>query len=42
MLHIPRAIADPHSGLGNEWTSVCETLAFSGIAFMTAVLIRVR
>jgi uncharacterized membrane protein len=42
MLHIPRAIADPHSGLGNEWTSVCEALAFSGIAFMTAVLLRAR
>ena len=37
MLHIPRAFADPHSGLGNEWSSVCEALAFSGIAFMLAV-----
>jgi uncharacterized membrane protein len=34
VLHIPRAIADPHSGNGNEWTSVSEALAFSGIAFM--------
>jgi uncharacterized membrane protein len=38
MLHIPRAIADPHSGLGNEWTSVCEALAFSGIAFLLAAI----
>ena len=37
-LHIPRAIADPHSGLGNEWTSVFEALAFSGIGFMLAAL----
>jgi uncharacterized membrane protein len=36
MLHIPRAIADPHSGNGNEWTSVFEALAFSGIAFIIA------
>jgi uncharacterized membrane protein YphA (DoxX/SURF4 family) len=34
ILHIPRAIADPYSGMGNEWTSVCEALAFSGIAFI--------
>ncbi len=34
MLHIPRAIADPHSGSGNEWTSVFEAFAFSGIAFI--------
>lgn len=36
MLHIPRAIADPNSGDGNEWTSVFEALAFSGIAFLIA------
>ena len=36
MLHIPRAIADPHSGHGNEWTSVFECLAFSGIALLIA------
>ena len=36
ILHIPRAIADPHSGNGNEWTSVFEALAFSGIAFLLA------
>jgi hypothetical protein len=36
ILHIPRAIADPHSGKGNEWTSVFEALAFSGIAFLIA------
>ncbi len=38
ILHIPRAIADPHSAKGNEWTSVFEALAFSGIAFMLAAL----
>ncbi|HEY1872538.1 MAG TPA: hypothetical protein VGG71_15855 [Chitinophagaceae bacterium] len=36
ILHIPRAVADPHSGNGNEWTSVFEALAFSGIAFLIA------
>lgn len=36
VLHIPRGIADPHSGDGNEWTSVFEALAFSGIAFIIA------
>jgi uncharacterized membrane protein YphA (DoxX/SURF4 family) len=34
VLHIPRAIADPVSGHGNEPTSVCEALSFSGIALM--------
>lgn len=38
LLHIPRAIADPRGSLGNEWTSVFEALAFSGIAFMLAAL----
>lgn len=38
MVHIPRAIADPHSGMGNELTSVFEALAFSGIAFVLAAL----
>lgn len=38
VLHIPRAIADPRTGLGNEWTSVFEALAFSGMAFMLAVM----
>ena len=37
-LHIPRAIADPHTAFGNEWTRVFEALAFSGIAFMLAAL----
>jgi uncharacterized membrane protein YphA (DoxX/SURF4 family) len=36
MLHIPRAITDPHSGNGNEWTSVFEAFGFSGIAFLLA------
>lgn len=34
VLHIPRAIADPNGAIGNEWTSVFEALAFSGIAFI--------
>jgi uncharacterized membrane protein len=42
ILHIPRAIADPHSGLGGEWTSVFEALAFSGIAFMLAALSAIK
>jgi hypothetical protein len=29
ILHIP--IADPHTAKGNEWTSVLDALAFSGI-----------
>lgn len=36
ILHIPRAIADPHSGNGNEITSVFEALSFCGIAFLIA------
>lgn len=36
ILHIPRAVTDPHSGHGNEWTSVFEALAYSGIAFILA------
>jgi len=35
-LHIPRAIADPVSGNGNEIVSVFEALGFSGIAFLIA------
>lgn len=34
ILHIPRAVADPRSGSGNEITSVFEALSFSGIAFL--------
>jgi uncharacterized membrane protein YphA (DoxX/SURF4 family) len=34
VLHIPRAIADPYGGVGNEWTSVFQALALSGIAFI--------
>jgi len=34
ILHIPRAVADPHSLNGNEVTSVFEALSFSGIAFL--------
>jgi uncharacterized membrane protein len=37
VLHIPRAIADPHTGNGNEWSSVFEALAFSGIAFILSL-----
>lgn len=36
ILHIPRAIADPYEGKGNEITSVFQALAFSGIAFVIA------
>ena len=36
VLHVPRALADPHGENGNEWTSVFEALAFSGIAFILA------
>lgn len=42
MLHVPRAIADPHSGDGNEWTSVFEALGFSGIAFLIAGMYKPR
>jgi len=38
MLHIPRAIADPYTHVGNEWASVFEALAFSGMAFMLAAM----
>ena len=38
ILHIPRAIADPTSGIGNEVASVFEALAFSGIAFTLCAL----
>jgi uncharacterized membrane protein len=34
ILHIPRAIADPVTGMGNEVTSMFQALGFSGIAFM--------
>jgi uncharacterized membrane protein len=36
ILHIPLAIADPHSGDGNQWTSVFEAFAYSGLAFILA------
>jgi uncharacterized membrane protein len=36
MLHIPRAIEDPYTNVGNECASVFEALAFSGMAFMLA------
>lgn len=39
MLHIPLAIADPHSGSGNQWTSVFEALSFSGIALILSRLL---
>jgi uncharacterized membrane protein len=37
-LHIPRAVADPYVGKGNEITSVIEALLFSGIAFVIACI----
>lgn len=40
VLHIPRAIADPVSGMGNEWTSVFEALAFSGIGFILGQMLK--
>lgn len=36
MLHIPRAIVDPHSGQGNEIESAARALAESGAAFLVA------
>jgi uncharacterized membrane protein len=36
ILHIPRAVPALPADNGNEWTSVFEALAFSGIAFMIA------
>jgi uncharacterized membrane protein len=36
VLHIPRALAMPYDVIGNEWSSVFEALAFSGIAFILA------
>lgn len=36
MLHVPRAIADPYTNVGNELASVFEALAFSGMALMLA------
>jgi len=34
LLHVPRAVADPGGLESNEWTSVFEALAFSGVAFL--------
>ena len=36
MLYIPRAVADPYSGIGigNEWTSTFKALAKSGAALI--------
>jgi len=36
VLHIPRAVADPHGDKGNEVTSVFEALNFAGIALVLA------
>ena len=36
LLHIPRAVADPHMDKGNEVTSVFEALAYSGVAVVLA------
>jgi uncharacterized membrane protein len=38
VLHIPRGLASHYADGGNEWTSVFEALAFSGIAFIVACL----
>jgi len=37
VLHIPRAIADPITGQGNEVSSVFEAFGFSGIAYLIAL-----
>lgn len=42
LLHIPRAIADPFAGKGNEVTSAFQALGFSGIAFVLAYGVRLR
>lgn len=39
LLHIPRALADPHSGNGNEWSSVFEATSFSGIGLILSRLL---
>jgi uncharacterized membrane protein len=36
MLHIPRAVVALPADHGNEWASVFEALAFSGMAFLLA------
>lgn len=36
ILHLPRALAAPPTDGGNEWTSVFEAFAFSGMAFLIA------
>jgi len=38
MIHLPRAIADPYTNVGNAWAGVWEATAFSGMAFMLAIL----
>jgi uncharacterized membrane protein len=42
ILHIPRALADPHSGNGNEIVSTFEALAFSCGAFILAAISKKR
>ena len=42
ILHIPHALADPSGSLGNEWTSVFEALAYSGIAFILGQTLAIR
>ncbi|HWB28697.1 MAG TPA: hypothetical protein VG738_24660 [Chitinophagaceae bacterium] len=39
-LHIPRAVADPYGDNSNEWTSVFEALAFSGMAYLTGTRLK--
>jgi uncharacterized membrane protein len=39
LLHIPRALADPHGANGNEWTSAFEALSFTGIALILSRLL---
>jgi uncharacterized membrane protein YphA (DoxX/SURF4 family) len=42
ILHIPRAFTDPYGAIGNEWTSVFEALALSGIAFILGQTLPIR
>jgi hypothetical protein len=42
MLHIPRAVADPYSGQGNEIESAAHALADSGTALLIACMARTR
>jgi uncharacterized membrane protein YphA (DoxX/SURF4 family) len=42
VLHIPRAVGAPASDMGNELTSVFQSLGFSGVAFVIAFVTPMR